>query len=132
MKFLDPRTHGYVDYLAVALLALAPALFGFTGTPAVLCYVLAVVQLGMSLVTAYPLSIVKLLPFTIHGGIELATSVFLVVAPWLLGFADMADARNFFIVSGVGLLLVYLLTNYKAADQYRVRGPRHERVPSRG
>jgi hypothetical protein len=130
MKVLDPRTHGYLDYAAVLLLALAPTLFGFVGTPAFICYVLAVVQLGMSLVTAYPLSIAKLLPFTIHGGVELATSIFLVVAPWLFDFAQVADARNFFVVAGVGLLLVYLLTNYKAAAGYRAHGFRQDRVPS--
>ena len=119
MKFLNPRVHGYIDYAAVAILALAPTLFGFGGIAAALCYILAAVQLGMSLATAYPVSIAKLIPFTIHGGIELATSVFLVIAPWLFGFSDIAAARNFFIIGGIVLLGVYLTTDYKAADVYR-------------
>jgi hypothetical protein len=130
MKILDPRPHGYIDYLAVVLLALAPWLFGFGGVAATLCYVLAVLQLGMSLVTAYPLGVVKLLPFTIHGGVELATSIFLIVAPWLFRFSGFNAARNFFIVAGLGLLLVFALTNYKAAEREQARGPRQQRVPS--
>jgi uncharacterized membrane protein len=118
MKILNPRAHGYIDYVAVALLALAPSLFGFGGIAATLCYLLAVVQLGMSLVTAYPTSIAKLIPFTIHGAVELATAVFLVAAPWLFGFAGVDAARNFFIAGGIGLLLVYFVTDYKAADRY--------------
>src|SRR4051812_40548049 len=102
MKILAPRPHGVVDYLAVVLLALAPSLFGFGGVAATVCYVLAVVQLLMSLVTAYPLGVVKLLPFTIHGGIELITAGFLLLAPWLFGFSAFDAARNFFIVAGVG------------------------------
>lgn len=116
MKILNPRVHGYLDYAAVLLLALAPTLFGFSGTPAALCYVLAIIQGGMSLMTAYPLGAVKVIPFTVHGGIELATAVFLVLSPWLLGFSDIASARNFFLVAGIGLGGVWLTTNYKAAD----------------
>ncbi len=114
---LSPRVHGYVDYLAVGLLALAPTLFNFSGVAAGLCYALAVVQLGMSLLTAYPLGVAKLLPFTIHGTIEVVTSVFLVVAPFLFGFSDVDSARNFFIVGGIGLFLVWAVTNYKAAER---------------
>jgi hypothetical protein len=116
MKLLNPRVHGYLDYMAVLLLALAPTLFGFSGTPAILAYVAAAAQLGMSLMTAYPLGVAKVLPFTVHGGIEVAVTILFLVSPWLLGFADQTAARNFFLASGVGLGLVYLVTNYKAAD----------------
>jgi len=115
-RLLSPRNHGYIDYLAVGLLLLAPTLFRFSGFPAVLCYVLAVVQGGMSLLTAYPLGVAKLIPFTVHGTIELITSVALVIVPFL-GFADMVRARNFFIVSGIALFAVWLTTNYQAAER---------------
>ncbi|MGC4000760.1 MAG: hypothetical protein QM767_26230 [Anaeromyxobacter sp.] len=115
MKLLNPRIHGYIDYVAVVGLALAPTLFGFMGVPATICYVLAAVQLGMSLITAYPVSVAKVIPFTVHGGIELLTALFLLAAPWIFAFADVLAARNFFIAAGVGLFLVYLVTDYKAA-----------------
>lgn len=114
---LSPRVHGYIDYLAVGLLALAPTLFNFSGVAAGLCYALAVVQLGMSLMTAYPLGAAKVIPFTIHGTIEAVTSVFLVVAPFLFGFSEVASARNFFIIGGLGLFGVWAVTNYKAAER---------------
>lgn len=114
---LNPRIHGYIDYLAVALLALAPSLFGFSGVPALLCYGLAVVHLGMSLLTAYPLGVAKVIPFTVHGGIEVGVTILFVVAPWLFGFDNHVTARNFFLGSGVSLGLVWALTNYKAADE---------------
>ncbi|WP_257459088.1 hypothetical protein [Archangium lipolyticum] len=113
---LAPRPHGYIDYLAVLVLLLAPTLFRFSGLPAVLCYVLAVVQGGMSLLTAYPLGVAKIIPFTVHGTIEAVTSVALVVIPFLLGFSDVVRARNFFIISGIALFLVWMVTNYKAAE----------------
>ena len=127
MKFLNPRVHGYLDYLAVALLALAPTLFGFGGIAAMLCYALAVAQLGMSLLTAYPLGIKHVIPFTVHGGVEVAVTILLLVAPWLLGFEGNLSARNFFLAAGIGLGLVYLTTDYRAADEYR-RGTRIRRA----
>ncbi len=114
---LSPKVHGYGDYLIVALLALAPTLFNFSGTPAVICYVLAVAQLGMSLMTAYPLGVAKIIPFPVHGSVEVVVSAFLLIAPFLLGFSRIVSARNFFLVSGVGLFLVWLTTNYKAAER---------------
>ena len=113
---LSPRNHGYIDYLAVGMLLLAPTLFRFSGLPAALCYVLAVFQGGMSLMTAYPLGLAKIIPFPLHGSIEAVTSVALVVLPFLLGFSEVVRARNFFIVSGIALFAVWMVTNYRAAE----------------
>ncbi|NUP12104.1 MAG: hypothetical protein HOW73_39160 [Polyangiaceae bacterium] len=120
---LSPKVHGIIDYLAVAMLAVAPALFGFAGIAAYLCYASAVGLLGLSLLTAYPLGIAHVIPFTIHGGIEVGMTLALVAAPWLFGFSDVPAARNFFLISGVALGAVYLATNYKAADSYRKERP---------
>ena len=117
MKVLNPRVHGYLDYAAVLLLALAPTLFGFSGTPAALCYVFAILQGGMSLMTAYPLGALKAIPFTVHGGIELASAILFILAPWLFRFVDIGAARNFFLIAGVGLALVWATTDYKAAPR---------------
>jgi hypothetical protein len=115
-RVLNPRIHGYIDYLIVAVLALAPTLFGFGGIAAALCYILAVAQLGMSLITAYPLGAAKVIPFPVHGGIELAVGILALVSPWLFRFSDVPAARNFFLVAGVSVVLVWALTNYKAAE----------------
>ncbi len=129
MKFLDPRAHGYIDYVAVVVLLLAPLLLGFEGMAAGICYLLAAVQLGMSLLTAYPLGVAKLIPVPLHGGIELLTAFFLVTAPWVLGFSPHDASRAFFVAAGLGLGLVWLFTNYKAApDPYRSPRMYRERV----
>ena len=116
MKILSPKVHGYLDYAVVLLLFAAPSLFNFEGTPAILSYVLGSMQLLMSLMTAYPLGAARVIPFPIHGGVEVAVTVLLIAAPWLFQFAHMENARNFFLVSGVGLGLVWLVTDYRAAE----------------
>lgn len=116
MKILNPTIHGVLDYgLALAFL-LAPNLFGFSGTAATLSYVIGAVYIVAALTTRYPLGLVKLIPFTVHGWLESAMAVGFIVFPWLFGFADDAAARNFYLVAGVGLLVVVALTDYKAAD----------------
>lgn len=116
MKILSPRVHGYLDYVVVVAFALAPSLFGFSPTPTRVSYALAVVHLLMTLLTRFPLGIVKLIPFTIHGGVEFIVSFTLLALPSLLGFADEGVARNFYLAFGMVVFLVWMMTDYKAAD----------------
>jgi hypothetical protein len=129
MKFLDPVVHGILDYLAVLALALAPVILDFGGLPATICYIVAVVHLVVSLLTAYPLGLAKVIPFRLHGGIELLTAIFLLIAPSLLDFSIYDSARPFFAVAGLVLGVAYALTNYRAVpDPYRSTGMYRERV----
>lgn len=113
-KVLDPKTHGILDYALAALFLLAPMLFGFSETAATVSYVIGVLYIGTSLLTRYPLGAIKVIPFPIHGVLESVMAASWIVMPWLFGFASDAAARNFFVVAGVGLLVVALLTDYKA------------------
>lgn len=114
MKTLSPRVHGYIDIAVVAVLVLAPTLLGFGGRPASLCYVLAAIHTALTLLTAYPMGVLKMIPFPVHGGLEAVVAPLLVASPWLVGFAHVPAARSFFIASGLSLAAVWLLTNYKA------------------
>ena len=123
MKILSPKIHGYMDYAVILLLAIAPSLFDFTREASTVSYTLAGVYLLMVLATAYPLGLFKVIPFTVHGTIELILSPLLVALPWIAGFNEHAASRNFFIVAGVALFFVWLTTDYKAADiAYRKKG----------
>ncbi len=114
---LSPKVHGYLDLGAIALLFLAPTLFDFGGVAAGILYFVAVAYIGLVLLTAYPLGLAKVIPFTTHGWIEAALSLFFLFAPFLFGFSDVPRARNFFLIAGVGLIGVFLFTNYAAAER---------------
>lgn len=117
MKILNPRVHGYIDYLVVLYFLAAPGLFGFSGLPATIFYVLAAAHLTLTLLTAYPLGVVKLIPFPLHGGIELLVGIALVALPWTLGFANTELlARNIYVLSGAVLFVAWLITDYKTAE----------------
>lgn len=116
MKILSPQVHGVIDYVVVALFALAPTLFSFGGTAQIVSYAVAGVHLLLSVTTAYPLGILKLVPFPAHGVVELIVVPSLVAIPWIFGFNDVANARNFFFASAALVAVVVALTNYKAAE----------------
>jgi hypothetical protein len=115
MKILSPFVHGILDFVVVIAFALAPTVLQFAGTPRTLCYVLAVVHAAMTLITAFPLGALKIIPFPVHGLIELVAAVFIILAPWILGFTDGLDAKRFYVAAGIVILVVVLLTDYKAA-----------------
>lgn len=124
-KVLDPKTHGILDYALAAMFLLAPSLFGFTEVAATASYVIGVVYIGTSLLTRYPLGALKVIPFPTHGVLESVMAAAWIVMPWLLGFAGDAAARNFFVIAGVGLLVVALLTDYKASQAHSSRLREH-------
>lgn len=111
-KPITPRVHGVLDYATVVAFLNAPMVFGFHGTPAVIVYWLAGIHLLMTGCTDFPLGFFKFIPFRIHGAIDLVAGIFLLVAPWLLGFADDYAARNFFVAVAVITLVVVVLTDY--------------------
>lgn len=112
MKILSPKMHGILDYAVVLVFLAAPALLGMTGIAAVLSYVLAGVHLALTLLTDFPMGVVRLIPLTIHGWIELLVGPALIAAPWPLGFA--AHARVFYVAAGVAILVVWRATDYRA------------------
>jgi hypothetical protein len=124
MKFLSPRVHGAIDYLFAALFLLAPTIFRFDGLPATLATGIAVAQLTLAMCTAYPLGLVKAVPFPAHGWIELFMGTSIILAPWIFNFSESLAARNFFLGAGVAWLLVWLVSEY-VASQPRMRSERH-------
>jgi hypothetical protein len=113
MKVIDPKSHGVLDYALIGAFLIAPALFDFSDRAASLSYILAFIYLGTSLLTRYPLGLLKWIPFPLHGTIETIMAIGFIVFPWLIGFADDAAARNFYVIAGVGLLAVVALTDYR-------------------
>ncbi len=113
MNRISPRLHGYLDYVTVVVFLLAPTLIGLTGLPAQLAYALAGIHLVMTLLTDFPLGVAKLIPFPMHGWIERAVGPLLVLASFLPGFATDTTAQVFYLVMGVVIIAVGLLTDYQ-------------------
>ena len=131
-KPVSARVHGVLDYATVAAFLNAPMVFGFHGTPAAIAYWLAGVHLLMTGCTNFPVGFFMWIPFKVHGVIELLAGIFILLAPWIFGFAQDAAARNFFVAMAIILLVVVALTDYSQrvarppqdpSDRRQWRGP---------
>ncbi|SNR46393.1 SPW repeat domain-containing protein [Hymenobacter mucosus] len=130
MKVISPRVHGMLDYGTIALFALAPTLFNFDGPYATACYVLAAGYLLITLMTDFPLGIFRMIPFPMHGGLELVSGLALLAVPFLFGFHDdNHEARNFFMGMGILFLGSWLLTDWRA-DTHTHTNPRNSMMPN--
>ncbi|MEC4750657.1 hypothetical protein [Methylomicrobium sp. Wu6] len=111
---INPLIHGYLDYFTVVVFLLAPSLFGLDGAAGILAYALAIIHLIMTLVTDFPLSIAKLVPFRIHGWVERIVGPVLLLTPFLFRFEGAA--RFFYFLIGATIIVVGLLTDYEATS----------------
>src|ERR1051326_4194606 len=119
MRVLGAFSHGVIDYLMVIFLVIGPRIAGFTGRQATMCYGLAVVHFLLTVITRFPLGVLKTLPFWLHGSIEIIVAVLLVILPWLAGFSAGVHSRNFFVAIGVLIALIWALTDYRSGGRAR-------------
>src|SRR5216684_1213313 len=84
MKIISDTAHGILDYLTVAIFALAPGVLGLTGFAALVSYALAAIHLIMTLLTNMPLGVVKIIPMRLHALVEMLVGPVLVVAALVL------------------------------------------------
>jgi hypothetical protein len=122
VKLLPAWFHAVADY-AVGILLIVVALVddGSAGAVATGVVVGAVVLL-VSALTRYPLGIFKVLPFPIHSGGDYLAAALLIAAPFALNFADAESGMAvFYVVMGVAVLAVSLITNYQYSPKRQVR-----------
>jgi hypothetical protein len=114
VKFLPAWFHAIADYaVGVLLIVVALADNGSDGAKATGVVVGAVVLL-VSMATRYPLGVFKVLPFTIHSAGDYLAAALLIAAPFALNFADAESGMAaFYVVMGVAVLAVSLVTNYQ-------------------
>ena len=111
MKVISDTAHGILDYLTVAIFALAPSILGLTGFAALVSYALAAIHLVMTLLTNMPLGVFKIIPIRLHALVEILVGPVLVVAALVLP-TILGDKREFFLVMGLVILVVWLLSSY--------------------
>lgn len=121
-KPINGRMHGMMDYATVAATAAAPRALGFPRQAETLAYGLAAGYLGLSLLTDYPLSARRMVPFKGHGATEVVLGMALPFLPRLLGFGDDRRARSFFLGLTALTAVTALLTDWNAPDADREHG----------
>jgi hypothetical protein len=112
-KWVPAWMHGVGDYGAGLALVLVTLAVGGTRRAVATGLVVGVGLLVVSLVTRYPLGVVKAIPFRVHSAGDYLGSLALIVAPFVLGFNHRDKGLTaFFIVVGAVVILLSLVTDY--------------------
>lgn len=90
MRFIETKTHGYLDYIMGALLIAAPWIFDFDrgGAETWVPVILGVAMIGLALMTDYEMGASRQISMRTHLTIDLISGALLAVSPWLFGFNE--------------------------------------------
>lgn len=114
VRLLPAWLHAIADYaVGATLVVVALAVGGSTGAVAT-GVVVGTVVLIVSLLTRYPLGLLKVLPFPVHSAGDYLAAALLVVAPFALNFRTGDSGLSaFYVAAGIAVLAVSLVTNYQ-------------------
>ncbi len=104
LQFLNPMMHGMLDYLAAGALIILPFLLGFQNIELWLSVAGGAGLIGYSLITDYHYSAAKLVPYNLHLLFDIAAGVVLLIAPFVLGFGEVATL--YYPVMAIGVFAV--------------------------
>lgn len=90
MRFIETKTHGYLDYIMGALLIAAPWIFDFNrgGAETWVPVILGIAMIGLALMTDYELGAFRQISMRTHLTIDLVSGALLAASPWLFGFSE--------------------------------------------
>jgi hypothetical protein len=116
IRLLPAWLHAIADYAVGGLLVVAALIVGGSAAAVATGVVVGAVVLIVSMLTKYPLGVVKVLPFTLHSAGDYLAAVLLFIGPFALGFNNSDSGLTaLYLASGAAVLGVSLITNY----QYR-------------
>src|SRR3954451_8898120 len=117
-RLLPAWLHAIADYAVAASLIVVALAVGGTDKAVAAGVVVGVVVAIVSMLTKYPLGVLKVLPFTVHSAGDYLAAALLVISPFALSFNDSdTGLAAFYIVAGGGGLAVSLITNYQYSDK---------------
>jgi hypothetical protein len=118
VRFLPAWLHAIADYAVAGSLIVVAAAVGGSDKAVATGVVVGIVVAVVSMLTKYPLGVVKVLPFTIHSAGDYLAAALLIGAPFALDFRDTdGGLAAFYVVAGIAVLAVSLITNYQYSDK---------------
>ncbi|HET9065322.1 MAG TPA: hypothetical protein VFN22_05850 [Gemmatimonadales bacterium] len=111
MSSLATPTHRLLDLLTVVVFLAAPSVFHLSGPPEDIAYLIAAVHLLMTILTIFPPAGRGVVPFALHGTVELLVGLGLVTLTFALRWTGVA--HTFYLVMGIVMLLIWTLSEYK-------------------
>ncbi len=114
MKILSSKAHGILDYILSLFLLASPTLFQMEGNLSIITYALGLTHLAITALTDFELGIIKLIPFRIHGLIEVFVSLALAgLALWFYNNTGSEFGFYYYIILSAVIMTVFILTDFK-------------------
>ena len=114
VRLLPAWLHAVADYAVGTVLIVAALIAGGTGGAVGTGVVVGVTVLAVSMLTRYPLGVVKVLPFQVHSAGDYLAATLLLAAPFALHFNHSDSGLTaLYVGAGLAVLAVSLITNYQ-------------------
>ena len=118
VRFLPAWFHAIADYAVGLGLIIIAVSVGGSGKAVAAGVVVGATVLVVSMLTRYPLGVAKVLPFTVHSAGDYLAAALLLIAPFALNFHSTDTGLTaVYIVAGLAVLAVSLVTNYQYSDK---------------
>jgi hypothetical protein len=118
VRLLPAWLHAIADYAVGAGLIIIALAVGGSGKAVAAGVVVGATVLVVSMLTKYPLGVAKVLPFTVHSAGDYLAAALLLIAPFALNFhSSDTGLTAVYIVAGLAVLGVSLITNYQYSDK---------------
>ena len=104
MKIISSKAHGILDYATAFFLLAAPTIFKMQGDLCTFTYALGAIHLCLTALTDFEVGMIKVIPFRIHGLIEVVVSIALAaVAFW---FHNNDNEFGFYFYMGLAVIIM--------------------------
>ena len=118
VRLLPAWFHAIADYAVGLGLIIIAVSVGGSGKAVAAGVVVGATVLVVSMFTRYPLGVAKVLPFTVHSAGDYLAAALLVLSPFVLNFHNTDSGLTaVYVVAGIAVLAVSLVTNYQYSDK---------------
>jgi hypothetical protein len=111
--------HGLLEYGIGVLLIASSSLFSFDSTPRAVGILLGAAVLVLAAVSDLPTALIRRLPIDSHVVIDYVVGILLIASPFIFGFSDDEGALAFFILLGLGYLVLTAVTRFRRVEEAR-------------
>lgn len=105
--------HGIIDYLLIIFVFASPSIFNMEGNLCTITYILASAHLVVTVLTNFELGLIKVIPFRIHGLLEIVVSLTLASLSFWFYKNGNEFGFYFYMVLAIGIMIVFILTDFK-------------------
>jgi hypothetical protein len=110
--------HGLLEYGLAVLFIASSSLFSFDSDGAkVLSVLIGAMLLVIGGLTDTPTALVRRLPLDSHIVLDYVLGLFAVASPFVFGFTDDNAALAFFLIAGIGHVLLTVMTRFHRREE---------------